>query len=83
MSYHVPGSMCVGVTVRFDWGDVVSLCRLRHYCFVSVECGGSGFMAVWNSGLVTSVGLSLFNYQDDARSNKHKKKIMFLYILIF
>jgi hypothetical protein len=23
---------------------------------------------------VTSVGLSLFNYQDDARSNKHKKE---------
>jgi hypothetical protein len=23
---------------------------------------------------VTSVGLSLFNYQDDSRSNKHNKK---------
>ena len=26
----VPGSMCVGVTVWFGWGGVVSLCRLRH-----------------------------------------------------
>ena len=26
------GSMCVGVTVWFGWGDVVSGCRLRH-CF--------------------------------------------------
>jgi len=24
------GSMCVGVTVWFGWGGVVSLCRLRH-----------------------------------------------------
>ena len=33
--FHVlycSGSMCVGVTVWFGWGGVVSLCRLRH-CF--------------------------------------------------
>jgi len=31
--FHVlycSGSMCVGVTVWFGWGDVVSLCRLKH-----------------------------------------------------
>jgi len=30
--FHVlycSGSMCVGVTVRFGWGGVVSLCRLK------------------------------------------------------
>jgi hypothetical protein len=27
------GSMCVGVTVWFGWGGVVSLCRLKH-CFI-------------------------------------------------
>ena len=27
---YCSGSMCVGVTVWFGWGDVVSLCRLRH-----------------------------------------------------
>jgi hypothetical protein len=27
---YCSGSMCVGVTVRFGWGGVVSLCRLRH-----------------------------------------------------
>jgi hypothetical protein len=53
MSYHVPGLMCVGVTVWFGWGDVVSLCRLGHYCFVRVECGGWGLMAVWDDGLVS------------------------------
>ena len=47
---YCSGSMCVGVTVCFGWGGVVSVCRLRHW------------------GIV---GLSLFNYQDDARSNKH------------
>ena len=35
---------------------------------------------------VTSVGLSLFNYQDDARSNKHNKasdiKLVYLYSTI-
>jgi len=25
-------SMCVGVTVWFGWGGVVSGCRLKHYC---------------------------------------------------
>jgi len=24
------GSMCVGVTLWFGWGGVVSICRLRH-----------------------------------------------------
>jgi sugar phosphate permease len=31
--FHVlycSGSMCVGVTVRFGWGGVVSLCGLQH-----------------------------------------------------
>ena len=31
--FHVlycSGSMCVGVTVWFGWGGVVSLCRMRH-----------------------------------------------------
>jgi len=29
------GSMCVGVTLWFGWGGVVSVCGLRH-CFVSL-----------------------------------------------
>ena len=32
--FHVlycSGSMCVGVTVWFGWGGVVSLCRLKQY----------------------------------------------------
>jgi len=32
--FHVlycSGSMCVGVTVWFGWGGVVSLCRLKHF----------------------------------------------------
>jgi hypothetical protein len=30
---YCSGSMCVGVTVWFGWGGVVSLCRLKH-CFI-------------------------------------------------
>jgi hypothetical protein len=30
---YCSGSMCVGVTVWLGWGDVVSLCRLRHFSF--------------------------------------------------
>ena len=30
MSLHIPGSMCVDVTLWFGWGGVVSVCRLRH-----------------------------------------------------
>jgi len=25
------GSMCVGVTLWFGWGGVVSVCRLKHF----------------------------------------------------
>jgi len=27
---YCSGSMCVGVTVWFGWGGVVSVCRLKH-----------------------------------------------------
>jgi hypothetical protein len=32
--------MCVGVTVWFGWGGVVSLCKLKHsfYCSTCFEC---------------------------------------------
>jgi hypothetical protein len=36
---YCSGSMCVGVTVWFGWGGVVSLCRLRHWCLSSVGSG--------------------------------------------
>ena len=39
MSLHIPGSMCVGVTLCFGWGGVVSGCGLKHYWSVNVECG--------------------------------------------
>jgi len=42
MSLHIPGSMCVGVTLWFRWGGVLSVCRLKHYWFVRVQCGGWG-----------------------------------------
>jgi len=32
---YCSGTMCVGVMVWFGWGGVVSLCRLKQYCFVS------------------------------------------------
>jgi len=31
---YCSGSMCVGVTVWFGWGGVVSGCRLKHYAFM-------------------------------------------------
>ena len=30
---YCSGTMLVGVTLWFRWGGVVSLCRLKHYCF--------------------------------------------------
>jgi hypothetical protein len=36
--------MCVGVTVWFGWGGVVSLCRLKHYWSVREGCVGWGLM---------------------------------------
>ena len=29
------GKMCVGVTLWFGWGGVVSVCRLKHYVLIS------------------------------------------------
>jgi len=40
MSLHMPGSLCVGVTLWYGWSGVVSVCRLKHYWSVHVECGG-------------------------------------------
>ena len=34
---YCSGSMCVGVTVWFGSGGVVSLCRLKHYSAVNSE----------------------------------------------
>ena len=28
---YCSGSMCVGVTLWFGWGGVLSVCRLKHY----------------------------------------------------
>jgi len=53
LNLHIPGSMCVGVTLWFDCGGVVSVCRLKRYWSVHIECGGWGLMTVWNSGLVS------------------------------
>ena len=53
MSLHIPDSMCVGVTLWFGWGGVVSGCRLKHSWYVHVGCGGWGLMAVWNMGFIS------------------------------
>ena len=36
---YCSGSMCVGVTLWFGWGSVVSVCRLKHYCSGSMCVG--------------------------------------------
>jgi len=54
MSSHIPGSTCVGVTLWFDCGGVVSVCRLRHYWSVHLECAGLGA----NDRLEQGVGFS-------------------------
>jgi len=51
--FHVmyrPGSMCVGVTVWFSWGGVVSLCRLKHYspCTATI-------ILFWMNGLLLNI----------------------------
>jgi len=30
MGFYCSGTMCVGVTLWFGWGGVVSGCRLKH-----------------------------------------------------
>ena len=53
LSLHIPGLMCVGVTLWFGCGGVVSVYMLKHYWPVHVECGGCGLMTIWNRGLVS------------------------------
>jgi len=45
--FYCSGTMCVGVTLWFGWGGVVSGCRLKHYsselsyfmgCIALVQC---------------------------------------------
>ena len=58
---YCSGSMCVGVTLWFGCGGVVSVCRLKHYWSVHVECGGWRLMTVWNRGcgMLTNIKLHL------------------------
>jgi len=35
---YCSGSMCVGVTVWFGWGGVVSGCRLKHFIGILNTC---------------------------------------------
>ena len=53
MNLHIPGTMCVGVTLWFGCGGVVSGSRLKNYWSVHVECGSWGLMAVWNRGFIS------------------------------
>ena len=103
---YCSGTVCVGVTLWFGWGGVVSGCRLRQQCFfISLfhaqrvsdvktsilrilrlicwviswvvlfwydACWCYGVVWLGWCGVVYGCTLKCFNYQDDARSNKHK-----------
>ena len=54
LGLYCSGSMCVGVTLWFGWGGVVSVCRLKHLCLgcialvrcvLVLRCGLAG--VVW------------------------------------
>jgi len=49
---YCSGLMCVGVTLWFGCGGVVSICRLKHYCSSSM-CVGVTLWSGW--GGVVSV----------------------------
>ena len=62
--FHVlycSGTMCVGVTVWFGWGGVVSLCRLKQlwydvcWCYVVVWLGWCGILMQAEAALVRCV----------------------------
>ena len=38
---HCSGSMCVGVTLWFGWGGVVSVCRLKHCLSLHMALGST------------------------------------------
>ena len=42
---YCSGSMCVGVTLWFGWGGVVSVCRLKHY-FIIILVVSANYMLV-------------------------------------
>ena len=48
---YCSGSMCVGVTLWFGWGGVVSVCRLKHYCCsLSLEiCAEGPSSSTWKT----------------------------------
>ena len=41
-------------------------------CVLVLRCGLAGVVWYPDAGFSLQVGLYLFNYQDDAQSNKHK-----------
>jgi len=49
---YCSGSMCVGVTLWFGWGGVVSVCRLKHFstlqCGIHMQAEALQCTSVWN-----------------------------------
>jgi len=78
---YCSGTMCVFVKLWFGWGGVVYRCRMKQ-CFNNSNnmsrAPEDGCINIRNMLSIKyeiinkrhQVGLSLFNYQDDARSDK-------------
>ena len=56
MSYIWAYTYLVRSVLVLRCGGVVSVCRLKHYWSVQVECGGWGLMTAWNRGFFLSPG---------------------------
>ena len=74
--------LCVGILLWFDVCWRYGVVRLG-WCGILMqpedECTSIRNMLSKKIKQVTSVGLFLFNYQDDARSNKHKINKIHIY----
>jgi len=76
MLFHVlyySGSMCVGVTLWFGWGGVVSLCRLKHYSVCK-------FCSISSSQMALPVFLVLHYHNRNKQVNlKYEEKLFKLF----
>jgi len=84
---YCSGSMCVGVTLWFGYGGVVSICRLKHFCDIKLVSLYSSIEIMHGTINIRFIGLCLvilrLNYSTLFNPNLTSRRIFQLFTFFF